>query len=72
MGNAALCPSCHADKSASVRGHLQEVDRAPDDSDGDSEASQELGVLVSLSADMEACRGAWGLPVTPLDLRGGS
>lgn len=69
MGNAALCPSCHADKSAGARGHLQEVDRAPDDG---SEDSQEPGALVSLSVHMEAGHGAWGLPVTALDLWGGS
>ena len=47
MGNAALCPSCHADKSIRAQGHLQELDRTPDYYGCDSEDSKELGPRVS-------------------------
>ena len=47
MGNASLCPSCHADKSIRAQGHLQELDRTPDYYGCDSEDSKELGPRVS-------------------------
>lgn len=46
MGNAALCPSCHADKGVRVQGHLQDVDKALED--GGCQGSGELGMPVSL------------------------
>ncbi|XP_060042220.1 uncharacterized protein LOC132536851 isoform X1 [Erinaceus europaeus] len=30
MGNAALCPACHADKSVRAQGHLQELEKTLD------------------------------------------
>ena len=47
MGNAALCPSCHADKSVRAQGHLQELDKTPDYYGCNSEDTEELGVRVS-------------------------
>lgn len=47
MGNAALCPSCHADKSLRAQGHWQELDRTPDYYGCDSEDAKELGPRVS-------------------------
>lgn len=49
MGNAALCPLCHASKSVKAQGHLQEADRGPDYYyyGCPSEDSPELGVRVS-------------------------
>lgn len=47
MGNASLCPSCHAGKSVKAQGHLQEADRAPDYYGCPSEDAPELGARVS-------------------------
>lgn len=47
MGNAALCPSCHAEKSVQAQGHLQELDRTPDYYGYHSEEALEPGGLVS-------------------------
>lgn len=66
MGNAALCPSCHAEKSARTRGHVQAVDRALDPCGWDSEASEDLGVQVGVS-----CRGGRPACVLGLSLLGG-
>lgn len=47
MGNAALCPACHADKSVRAQGHLQELDRTPDYYGCNGEDTKELGPRVS-------------------------
>lgn len=47
MGNAALCPSCHAEKSVQAQGHLQELDRTPDYYGYHSEEALEPGGQVS-------------------------
>lgn len=68
MGNAALCPSCHADKGVRVQGHLQDVDKALED--GGCQGSGELGMPVSLGRRRMGAggRGPWRTSAArPLD-----
>lgn len=57
MGNAALCPSCHAVKSVRAQGHMQELDRTPDYYGCNSENTTDLGPWVSSKAQTR--RGGW-------------
>ncbi|XP_077858298.1 ankyrin-2 isoform X3 [Macaca mulatta] len=47
MGNAALCSSCHADKSIRAQGNMQELDKTPDYYGCNSEDVKEPGVWVT-------------------------
>nr|XP_054108958.1 ankyrin-2 isoform X12 [Callithrix jacchus] len=47
MGNAALCSSCHADKSIRAQGNMQELDKIPDYYGCNSEDVKEPGVWVT-------------------------
>ncbi|XP_032989495.1 ankyrin-2 isoform X45 [Rhinolophus ferrumequinum] len=71
MGNAALCPSCHAEKSARTRGHVQAVDRALDPCGWDSEASEDLGVQSDSSASFLRAARAGNLDKVVEYLKGG-
>lgn len=64
MGNAALCPSCHADKSVRAQGHMQELDKTPDYYGCNSEDTRELEVWVS-SKPHTRRRGGWWHKVRP-------
>ncbi|XP_030771914.1 ankyrin-2 isoform X2 [Rhinopithecus roxellana] len=47
MGNAALCSSCHADKSIRAQGNMQELDKTPDYYGCNSEDVKEPWVWVT-------------------------
>ncbi|XP_045325608.1 ankyrin-2 isoform X19 [Leopardus geoffroyi] len=71
MGNAALCPSCHADKSVRVHGHMQELDRTPDYYGCNSEDTQELGVWSDSNASFLRAARAGNLDKVVEYLKGG-
>ncbi|XP_074194718.1 ankyrin-2 isoform X38 [Rhinolophus sinicus] len=71
MGNAALCPSCHAEKSARTRGHVQAVDRALDPCVCDSEASEDPGMQSDSSASFLRAARAGNLDKVVEYLKGG-
>lgn len=59
MGNAAVCSSCHADKSVRAQGNRQELDKAPDYYGYSSEDVKEPGVRVSFKPQMRRRKGRW-------------
>ncbi|XP_077611122.1 ankyrin-2 [Crocuta crocuta] len=71
MGNAALCPSCHADKSVRAHGHMQELDRTPDYYGCNSEDTQELGVWSDSNASFLRAARAGNLDKVVEYLKGG-
>ncbi|XP_044911906.1 ankyrin-2 isoform X33 [Felis catus] len=71
MGNAALCPSCHADKSVRVHGHMQELDRTPDYYGCNNEDTQELGVWSDSNASFLRAARAGNLDKVVEYLKGG-
>jgi hypothetical protein len=48
MGNAALCSSCHAEKSVRAQEHMQELDKTPDYYGCNIEDTKEPRVRVSV------------------------
>ncbi|XP_059779447.1 ankyrin-2 isoform X22 [Balaenoptera ricei] len=71
MGNAALCPSCHADKSVRAQGHLQELDKTPDYYGCNSEDTEELGVRSDSNASFLRAARAGNLDKVVEYLKGG-
>ncbi|XP_060155048.1 ankyrin-2 isoform X26 [Globicephala melas] len=71
MGNAALCPSCHADKSVRAQGHLQELDKTPDYYGCNSEDTKELGVRSDSNASFLRAARAGNLDKVVEYLKGG-
>ncbi|XP_043294059.1 ankyrin-2 isoform X9 [Cervus elaphus] len=71
MGNAALCPSCHADKSLRAQGHLQELDRTPDYYGCNSEDTKELGPRSDSNASFLRAARAGNLDKVVEYLKGG-
>ncbi|XP_040093370.1 ankyrin-2 isoform X5 [Oryx dammah] len=71
MGNAALCPSCHADKSVRAQGHLQELDRTPDYYGCDGEDTKELGPRSDSNASFLRAARAGNLDKVVEYLKGG-
>ncbi|XP_041615859.1 ankyrin-2 isoform X50 [Vulpes lagopus] len=71
MGNAALCPSCHADKSVRAQGHMQELDKTPDYYGCNSEDTKELGVWSDSNASFLRAARAGNLDKVVEYLKGG-
>ncbi|XP_034527210.1 ankyrin-2 isoform X8 [Ailuropoda melanoleuca] len=71
MGNAALCPSCHADKSVRAQGHMQELDKTPDYYGCSSEDTSELGVWSDSNASFLRAARAGNLDKVVEYLKGG-
>ncbi|XP_059551488.1 ankyrin-2 isoform X2 [Myotis daubentonii] len=71
MGNAALCPSCHAGKSVKAQGHMQEADRAPDYYGCPSEDTPELGARSDSNASFLRAARAGNLDKVMEFLKGG-
>ncbi|XP_015418857.1 PREDICTED: ankyrin-2 [Myotis davidii] len=71
MGNAALCPSCHAGKSVKAQGHVQEADRAPDYYGCPSEDAPELGARSDSNASFLRAARAGNLDKVMEFLKGG-
>nr|XP_031323014.1 ankyrin-2 isoform X8 [Camelus dromedarius] len=71
MGNAALCPSCQADKSVRAQGHLQELDKTPDYYGCNSEDTKELGVRSDSNASFLRAARAGNLDKVVEYLKGG-
>ncbi|XP_055972803.1 ankyrin-2 isoform X2 [Sorex fumeus] len=71
MGNAALCPSCHADKSVRAQGHLQELDRTPDYYGCHSEEAPEPGGQSDSNASFLRAARAGNLDKVVEYLKGG-
>ncbi|XP_036159158.1 ankyrin-2 isoform X28 [Myotis myotis] len=71
MGNAALCPSCHAGKSVKAQGHVQEADRAPDYYGCLSEDAPELGARSDSNASFLRAARAGNLDKVMEFLKGG-
>ncbi|XP_054942160.1 ankyrin-2 isoform X14 [Physeter macrocephalus] len=71
MGNAALCPSCHADKSVRAQEHLQELDKTPDYYGCNSEDTKELGVRSDSNASFLRAARAGNLDKVVEYLKGG-
>lgn len=59
MGNAALCPSCHASKTVGAQRHMPELDKTPDYYGCDSEDTKELGSRVSSRPQTRRGGGWW-------------
>ncbi|XP_060272727.1 ankyrin-2 isoform X28 [Ovis aries] len=71
MGNAALCPSCQADKSVRAQGHLQELDRTPDYYGCHGEDTKELGPRSDSNASFLRAARAGNLDKVVEYLKGG-
>nr|XP_058922571.1 ankyrin-2 isoform X6 [Kogia breviceps] len=71
MGNAALCPSCHADKSVRAQEPLQELDKTPDYYGCNSEDTKELGVRSDSNASFLRAARAGNLDKVVEYLKGG-
>ncbi|XP_036097748.1 ankyrin-2 isoform X34 [Molossus molossus] len=71
MGNAALCPSCHADKSARAQGRLQEADSALDACSCSSTDTLELGARSDSNASFLRAARAGNLDKVVEYLKGG-
>ncbi|XP_059026563.1 ankyrin-2 isoform X47 [Mustela lutreola] len=71
MGNAALCPSCHADKSVRAQGHMQELDKTPDYYGCNSEDTRELEVWSDSNASFLRAARAGNLDKVVEYLKGG-
>ncbi|XP_070228058.1 ankyrin-2 isoform X1 [Bos mutus] len=71
MGNAALCPACHADKSVRAQGHLQELDRTPDYYGCNGEDTKELGPRSDSNASFLRAARAGNLDKVVEYLKGG-
>ncbi|KAM9237224.1 ankyrin-2 isoform 2-T2 [Dugong dugon] len=71
MGNAALCPSCHADKSIRAPGNIQELDKTPDYYGYNSEDVTEPGVQSDSNASFLRAARAGNLDKVVEYLKGG-
>ncbi|XP_049741442.1 ankyrin-2 isoform X11 [Elephas maximus indicus] len=71
MGNAALCPSCHADKSIRAQGNIQELDKTPDYYGCNSEDVTEPGVQSDSNASFLRAARAGNLDKVVEYLKGG-
>ncbi|XP_036776724.2 ankyrin-2 isoform X22 [Manis pentadactyla] len=71
MGNAALCPSCHAVKSVRAEGHMQELDRIPDYYGCNSENTTDLGAWSDSNASFLRAARAGNLDKVVEYLKGG-
>ncbi|XP_062964886.1 ankyrin-2 isoform X4 [Cynocephalus volans] len=71
MGNAALCSSCHADKSIRAQGNMQELDKTPDYYGYNSEDIKELGVRSDSNASFLRAARAGNLDKVVEYLKGG-
>ncbi|XP_014640067.1 PREDICTED: ankyrin-2 isoform X15 [Ceratotherium simum simum] len=71
MGNAALCPSCHASKSVGAQGHMPELDKSPDYYGCDSEDTKELGERSDSNASFLRAARAGNLDKVVEYLKGG-
>nr|XP_023492470.1 ankyrin-2 isoform X28 [Equus caballus] len=71
MGNAALCPSCHASKSVGAQGHMPELDKTPDYYGCDSEDTKELGSRSDSNASFLRAARAGNLDKVVEYLKGG-
>ncbi|XP_047421817.1 ankyrin-2 isoform X31 [Sciurus carolinensis] len=71
MGNAALCSSCHADKSVRAQGNMQELDRTPDYYGCNSEDIKEPGVRSDSNASFLRAARAGNLDKVVEYLKGG-
>nr|XP_036857044.1 ankyrin-2 isoform X10 [Manis javanica] len=71
MGNAALCPSCHAVKSVRAQGHMQELDRTPDYYGCNSENTTDLGPWSDSNASFLRAARAGNLDKVVEYLKGG-
>ncbi|XP_069315197.1 ankyrin-2 isoform X1 [Eulemur rufifrons] len=71
MGNAALCSSCHAEKSLRAQGHMQESEKTPDYYGCSSEDVQEPGVRSDSNASFLRAARAGNLDKVVEYLKGG-
>nr|XP_039323941.1 LOW QUALITY PROTEIN: ankyrin-2 [Saimiri boliviensis boliviensis] len=71
MGNAALCSSCHADKSIRAQGNMQELDKTPDYYGCNSEDIKEPGVWSDSNASFLRAARAGNLDKVVEYLKGG-
>ncbi|XP_072873654.1 ankyrin-2 isoform X1 [Chlorocebus sabaeus] len=71
MGNAALCSSCHADKSIRAQGNMQELDKTPDYYGCNSEDVKEPGVWSDSNASFLRAARAGNLDKVVEYLKGG-
>ncbi|XP_040822521.1 ankyrin-2 isoform X2 [Ochotona curzoniae] len=71
MGNAAVCSSCHADKSVRAQGNRQELDKAPDYYGYSSEDVKEPGVRSDSNASFLRAARAGNLDKVVEYLKGG-
>ncbi|XP_046314745.1 ankyrin-2 isoform X14 [Marmota monax] len=71
MGNAALCSSCHADKSVRAQGNMQDLDRTPDYYGYNSEDVKEPGVRSDSNASFLRAARAGNLDKVVEYLKGG-
>nr|XP_044623272.1 ankyrin-2 isoform X14 [Equus asinus] len=71
MGNAALCPSCHASKTVGAQGHMPELDKTPDYYGCDSEDTKELGSRSDSNASFLRAARAGNLDKVVEYLKGG-
>ncbi|KAL2780832.1 ankyrin-2 isoform 68 [Daubentonia madagascariensis] len=71
MGNAALCSSCHAEKSIRAQGNMQELDKTPDYYGCNSEDVKEPGVWSDSNASFLRAARAGNLDKVVEYLKGG-
>ncbi|XP_048189379.1 ankyrin-2 isoform X24 [Perognathus longimembris pacificus] len=71
MGNAALCSSCHADKSVRAQGNMQELGRTPDYYGCHSEEAREPAVQSDSNASFLRAARAGNLDKVVEYLKGG-
>uniref|UniRef100_A0A2K6MUT3 Ankyrin 2 n=1 Tax=Rhinopithecus bieti TaxID=61621 RepID=A0A2K6MUT3_RHIBE len=71
MGNAALCSSCHADKSIRAQGNMQELDKTPDYYGCNSEDVKEPWVWSDSNASFLRAARAGNLDKVVEYLKGG-
>ncbi|XP_053423827.1 ankyrin-2 isoform X2 [Nycticebus coucang] len=71
MGNAALCSSCHAEKSIRAQGNMQELDKTPDYYGCNSEDAKEPGVRSDSNASFLRAARAGNLDKVVEYLKGG-
>ncbi|KAM5255850.1 ankyrin-2 [Ctenodactylus gundi] len=71
MGNAALCSSCHADKSVRAQGNMQELDKTPEYYGCNSEDCKELGERSDSNASFLRAARAGNLDRVVEYLKGG-
>ncbi|XP_023565891.1 ankyrin-2 isoform X33 [Octodon degus] len=71
MGNTALCTSCHSEKSVRAQGHMQELDKTPEDYGGDGEDTREPGAPSDSNASFLRAARAGNLDKVVEYLKGG-